>query len=248
MTKEWFNLKQIKPNNEIHKEINDELITALKESPLKDNLIKLKKEVALGKNFTDKKDIKKYQEKCEELLLKINKNIDKITNLYNENYTRQIGADVFDINIYNQLDFKKFKDGFVLTYFDRLPKDSKNNFKSSAGMFSAICYKIQEYIDKHNLYPKPAFKKSHIVFETVYDTDSKQFIWDNDHISRFYISDILNALVFVGIINSDEGLDTSFEIRSNMKKLSQNTRKKIIGNDKKKCVAYTKIHIIPEKM
>lgn len=242
-------MKQIKPSSETHKEVNNKLIDVLKDTSLKDNLIKLQKEVMIGKNFTGKKDIKKYQKKCEEFLFKINNEIDKITNVYNENYIKETGSEVFNINIYNRLDFKKYKDKFILTYFDRLPKDAKSNLKSNPGMtafFTSICFKIQEYINNQNLYPKPAFNKAHIIFETIYDKSSKKYIWDNDNISRFHIREIINALVFVGIINSDEGLNTSFEVRSSLENISDK-KKTIINkyNTKNNCVAYTKISIIP---
>lgn len=241
-------MKSIIPKSELHKELNDEFIKAIKETNIPDNLIRLQTEVINGKHFTSSIDIRRYQEKVENLLAKINKEVDKITNVYNKRYARALGEDAFDINIYNKLQFRKQKDSFVLYYYDRLPKDAKMNLKDSAGMFAAICYKIQEYIDNKNLYPKPSFKKAHIVFETVYDKKSNKHIWDNDHISRFHIKDIINALVFIGIINSDEGLDTSFEVRSSQKKIPDSTIKKYNLNSKKnQCVAYTKITIKPAK-
>ena len=108
MKKEMFNLKSIIPKSELHKELNNEFIKAIKETNIPDNLIRLQTEVINGKHFTSSIDIRKYQEKVEKLLAKINKEVDKITNVYNERYSRMLGEDVFDIDIYNKLQFLIF--------------------------------------------------------------------------------------------------------------------------------------------
>lgn len=237
----------MKANNEIIKETNNLMKEFFKKLSITDNLIRIKKEVATFDKYDSKRDVRIYQERMEGYLEKINSDIDKLTSIYNGIYANSLGIDAFDIVTYRKLQIRREKGLYTIYYYDRLPKNSKREYKQTTNFFMAFAYAIQEYIDKQDIYPKPMYKNVKILIETIYDVNSKEYVWDNDHLSRFHITEIINALQFVGLIRNDSGFNTSFEICSKSKRMSDTVKKKYYKSKKKKdCLAYTKITIIPQ--
>jgi len=219
---------QIRLNKDEYFEMIECLEEGLNKTKINDYLSKLSKEVDKSNNVEIDEDVIPRINAIENILGKLSHEVQLIKDSYLYTYVKKVNLDYIDV-----MELKKFivtkenDDRYIIYYLDKFPKKTKLEFGRTKGFGSAMAYKIHEYLDENNLYPKPNLRGVNIVFETIYDTNFNAKKLDNDNCSIDYINAAINATQYSGLVFDDSALNLFYSVKSSVKDI----KKELNNND-----------------